>query len=132
MIEALEETDGLVYLTAQKLGCSPMTIYLRAKVDPEVQAAIDNARGRLIDLAENSLKDAVENGEGWAVCFTLKTLGRHRGYIERLELALRTQRDRIEASIERIMSESACTREEAIEALASQLEGAADIKGLIS
>ena len=35
--------------------------------------------------AVTSLKRAVINGEAWAVCFTLKTLGKSRGYVERVQ-----------------------------------------------
>ena len=35
-----------------------------------------------LDNAESALDDAVDKGEGWAVCFLLKCLGRDRGYVE--------------------------------------------------
>jgi hypothetical protein len=37
----------------------------------------------LLDEAESQLGAAVRRGEGWAVCFLLKTRGRERGYVER-------------------------------------------------
>jgi len=48
-----------------------------------LQEIIDTARGQLIDTAELALYQAVKRGEAWAVCFSLKTVGHHRGYIER-------------------------------------------------
>ena len=38
-----------------------------------------------MDLAEKRLFDLVNEGHPSAIIFTLKTLGKHRGYIERQE-----------------------------------------------
>ncbi|MEI8016283.1 MAG: hypothetical protein D4R81_07615 [Nitrospiraceae bacterium] len=40
-----------------------------------------------LDEAEAALHKAVMRGEAWAVCFTLKTQGKGRGYTERLEVS---------------------------------------------
>lgn len=85
--KALVVTDGRVYLAAERLGCSPRTIYLRLEKEPELQELLRDIRGRFLDLAETALHQAVVKGEGWAVCFTLKTLGKERGYSERHEVA---------------------------------------------
>jgi hypothetical protein len=87
IIQTLNENNGMVYLSAKVLGCDPKTIYNYAKSDPDVQSAIDNARGELTDRAESKLKEAIERGEAWAVCFYLKTQGKSRGYVERQEVS---------------------------------------------
>lgn len=87
IIEALRAANGGIYLAAKKLGCAASNIYIRADKSPAIQAVIDEMRGELGDMAEAALKRAVVGGEGWAVCFTLKTLGKSRGYIERTETA---------------------------------------------
>lgn len=84
MINAINATKGMVYVAADKLGCDPVTIYNYAKKYPEVQAAIDAQRGRMVDTAELALWKALQNGEGWAISLTLKTIGRERGYVEKL------------------------------------------------
>lgn len=84
MINAINATKGMVYVAADKLGCDPVTIYNYAKKYPEVQAAIDAQRGRMVDTAELALWKALQNGEGWAISLTLKTIGRERGYTEKL------------------------------------------------
>lgn len=86
MIEALKATKGMVYVAAKKIGCSPNTVYRYARAYPTVQQAIDNERGEFVDTAELALLRAVQSGEAWAVCFTLKTLGKSRGYVERQEI----------------------------------------------
>ena len=85
IVEALKATGGLVYMAARKLGCDPSAINKRAKASPEIQSAIDNARGDMLDMAEHELKKAVRGGDMTAVIFTLKTIGKHRGYVERVE-----------------------------------------------
>ncbi len=84
--EALKTTDGGVYLAAERLRCNPGTIYDRIKADPTLAELKNNLRGKLVDIAETSLKRGVLAGEGWAVCFTLKTIGKDRGYVERSEI----------------------------------------------
>lgn len=85
VIQALQNSGGMVYMAARALKCNPLTIYNYRDRHPEVREAIDNARGELLDTAELALKRAVLNGEAWAVCFALKTVGKGRGYIERQE-----------------------------------------------
>lgn len=46
---------------------------------------MEEGRNRLLDLAEKRLFDLVNEGHPSAIIFTLKTLGKHRGYIERQE-----------------------------------------------
>lgn len=86
MIRAIEASNGMVYVAAKKLGCAANTVYSYAKRYPAVQKAIDEQRGILLDTAELALLKAITHGEGWAVCFTLKTLGKQRGFVERQEV----------------------------------------------
>lgn len=85
LIEVLRENGGLVKFAARRFGCTDRTIYNRIKDNPEIKIAIKEARNRFIDEAENVLQKAVQKGSLPAVFFTLKTIGRHRGYVERRE-----------------------------------------------
>lgn len=87
LIEALNVTQGLISLAAKRVGCSPQTIYTRIKESEAVAATVKDKREELVDSAELALRNAVLNGESWAVGFTLKCLGKDRGYVERQELA---------------------------------------------
>src|SRR6266542_2712899 len=86
IIHALRETRGMIALAARALGCERNTIYDAAKRFPSVRRAIEDQRELSLDRAELGLLKAVQDGEGWATCFFLKTQGRGRGYIERQEL----------------------------------------------
>jgi hypothetical protein len=85
MCKALTSFNGMVYLAAKHLGCAPSAIYRRMEKSARVREVVDNSRGELLDVAETALKAAVTAKEGWAVCFTLKTIGKNRGYVERSE-----------------------------------------------
>lgn len=86
MVTALKNRKGRVYLAANDLGCSHQTIYNYRDRYYQVREAMVEAKGKRLDIAEGKLDEAVEKGEGWAICFLLKTLGKERGYIERLQL----------------------------------------------
>jgi hypothetical protein len=85
VIEAIKSTHGLLVLAAERLGCSRQTIHNYARRYPAVQAAIDEERERILDLAESRLFEAVARGEAWALQFLLRTLGRWRGYSDRVD-----------------------------------------------
>ena len=83
VIDALRETHGMVYLAADRLGCSHTTVYNYMKKHPSVKTEFDRMRGKLLDNAEQKLRGAILAGEHWAVAFALKTIGKHRGYVEK-------------------------------------------------
>ncbi len=67
------------------LKCSRLTIYRYMERWPEARELLEQKRADLVDLAETALYRAVLSEQPWAVMFTLKTLGRDRGYSERHE-----------------------------------------------
>jgi len=91
MIDALAASRGLVYLAAQRLQCDPDTVMRYCKRYPTVEQAKHDARGTLLDMAEAKLFLAVQRDEAWAITFCLKTVGRARGYGERLDLNVSIQ-----------------------------------------
>jgi len=87
IITALRETRGLVAVAADRLGCADETVRRHVRTNARVAAALQHEREKLLDVGELSLYRAVQDGEGWAVCFLLKTLGKSRGFVERQELS---------------------------------------------
>jgi hypothetical protein len=86
MIEAaLMETFGNVALSARRLGVSREYLSRTITKMPALKVILNSAREERVDHAESALSRAVINGEAWAVCFTLKTLGKSRGYVERVQ-----------------------------------------------
>ena len=86
MIEALREKHGNQSAAARYLGCSRNTITRYIETYPTVKAVADEERETLIDFAENQLFQQVKDGNITAIIFTLKTIGKHRGYVERQEV----------------------------------------------
>jgi hypothetical protein len=100
VIEALRTSRGLVSMAAQKLRCDVDTVQNYCKRFPTVEAAKQEARVSLLDLAESRLWEAIDRGDGWAIAFCLKTIGRSRGYGERLDLNVS-----IQAAAQRVAAE---------------------------
>ena len=82
---ALMETFGNVALSARRLGVSREYLSRTISKTPALKTILESAREERVDHAESALSRAVINGEAWAVCFTLKTLGKSRGYVERVQ-----------------------------------------------
>lgn len=82
----IERTMGNVAAIARSLGVSRGTVWNRIQSSPLLQKMLADARETMLDNAESSLYNQVLAGEGWAVCFFLKTQGKSRGYIERAEV----------------------------------------------
>ena len=83
--DAIRAAGGLVTVAADRLGCTPRTVRLYMERYPTVKEAWEDASDRILDFGESKLIEQVKKGEGWAVCFLLKTKGRKRGYVERYE-----------------------------------------------
>lgn len=86
VIAALQATKGLMFLAAKKLRCQYQTVKNYCDRYPEVQAVLEEERGAMVDLAEQKLLTSIRKGEAWGISLCLKTLGKHRGYVERQEV----------------------------------------------
>lgn len=78
--EALTKNHGLQYLTARSLECSAGLISGRIKESSYLQEIRRDAIETRLDYTEEALDKAILNGNLTAIIFTLKTLGRSRGY----------------------------------------------------
>jgi hypothetical protein len=85
VVAALNECEGMLFLAARRLGCHVATLHKYINRYPACREAREQKRGEFVDTAELKLLDAVRGGEAWAVCFTLKTQAKNRGYVERQE-----------------------------------------------
>ncbi len=83
---ALVRHHGLIGPAAADLGVTRQAVYTAMKRWPDLDDARRDARAFVVDVAEGSLYRKASAGEPWAVQFALRTLGRDRGYGDRLEL----------------------------------------------
>ena len=71
---------------ARQLGCAPNTIRNYMRDIPVIAETVRDERENAVDLAQTALMDAVDRGEIAAIIFTLKTLGKSRGFVEKQQI----------------------------------------------
>lgn len=74
-----------VSATCEALDINRSTFYEWRKEDPELDAMLNDESESLIDLTESKLIEKINYGDLTAIIFMLKTRGKNRGYIERVE-----------------------------------------------
>ena len=82
----LVQTTGNLAAIARKHHLTRQAVSEYIEAHKELQPIWHEQREIRLDIAEDALLAAVKRGEGWAVCFLLKTLGKGRGYIERTQV----------------------------------------------
>lgn len=78
---------GNISKIARDLGISRVTFYNWMKNDKKFKEAIDEEIEGMIDFAESKLFALIDEKNLGAICFFLKTKAKHRGYVERTEIA---------------------------------------------
>lgn len=79
--EVLLLCGGRVSDAAKKLGYSVDHLRDRIARSELLKKTVESARESLIDMAESALVGLIQSGDTQAVLFTLKTLGRKRGFV---------------------------------------------------
>lgn len=85
LIKLIESTGGVVMTMANKYKVTRKTMYEWINNDPETKEALIDSREVLVDFAEEGLFKGVKEGSEKLITYTLSTLGKSRGYIQRLE-----------------------------------------------
>ena len=85
MIAALEQSLGIVTTACKSVGIERNTHYNWIKEDEYYKAAVDSIQDITLDFAESQLHKQIKDGEVTSTIFYLKTKGKKRGYIERIE-----------------------------------------------
>lgn len=83
VVAALHETRGNLTGAARRLGVSRQAVN-DAVNKWGLSPVVEEARRFRVEKAEDVLDRAVDARQPWAVSLTLKCLGKHLGYIERL------------------------------------------------
>lgn len=86
LVDALRTARGNITNATRARGLSRETFYAWSRQNAAFRSACEEIREERLDRAESALDDLVEERNPAAVFFTLRTLGRSRGYIERQEL----------------------------------------------
>jgi 20S proteasome alpha/beta subunit len=85
-INASKDSGGIQSVVAQKIGCERQAINQFIKKNEWARELLDAEREKIIDLAENKLFKAADDGKEWAIERILKSLGKRRGYTEKTEI----------------------------------------------
>jgi hypothetical protein len=86
IIEALEQSLGVVTTACKKVNVSRTQYYIWLKEDKEFADAVNDIDNIALDFAESQLHKQIKEGNTTATIFFLKTKGHKRGYVERQEI----------------------------------------------
>lgn len=108
ILDALEESNGIVSIACKSIGLARSTFYSWMQADPEFKVAVDELQEVALDFVEGKLMEKIngvtvkkgetDDGEDLvydvppsdtAIIFYLKTRGKKRGYIEKTEHDIR-------------------------------------------
>lgn len=85
MIEALEKSLGIVTTACKSVGIARQTHYEWYREDEAYRKQVDDVADIALDFAESQLHKQILDGEVSSTIFYLKTKGKKRGYVERVE-----------------------------------------------
>ena len=89
LVDALKSTLGVVTSACEKCECSRVTFYDYYRDDLEFKKEVDSVQDIALDFVESKLYEQIKDKVTAATIFYLKTKGRKRGYIERIEQDIR-------------------------------------------
>lgn len=84
-LEAYDRSLGNVSTACRAVGVSRATFYNWKKSDEKFREAIGELDEYNLDFAETMLMKHIRDGDTTTLIFFLKTKGRERGYVERVE-----------------------------------------------
>jgi len=85
VIEALESSLGIVTTACKKVGVGRTTFYGWLKDDEDFAKQVKDIENVALDFAETQLHQQIKDNVPTSTIFYLKTKGKKRGYIERME-----------------------------------------------
>ena len=91
LLEALEQSLGIVTTACKIVGCNRSTFYKYYDNDKKFRDQVDELQNMTLDFAESQLHKQIKEGNTTATIFYLKTKGKKRGYIERKEVEMTAQ-----------------------------------------
>lgn len=86
LLEALEQSLGVVTTACKAIGIPRDFYYSAIRSDPDFKAKVEELTNVALDFAESHLHKRISEGSDAATIFYLKTKGKGRGYVERTEI----------------------------------------------
>lgn len=85
-VEMYKKKAGNISATCNAMLVSRTHFYRKMKKSKKFKKAIDDAYESIIDNVESKLLSKINDGDTTAIIFYLKTKGKKRGYVEKMEL----------------------------------------------
>lgn len=85
MLAALEKSLGIVSSACKKVKIARQTHYEWLREDADYKAAVQEIDEMALDFVESKLYKQIASDNPTAIIFHLKTKGKSRGYVERME-----------------------------------------------
>jgi len=76
---------GNLTIASSQMGFSRATFKSLLSLDPYFSECVNEVTEIILDFTERNLMKLINMGDRHAIIFLLKTLGKHRGYVERIE-----------------------------------------------
>jgi hypothetical protein len=111
ILEALEKNLGIVTTACRQVGIGRTTFYDWLKDDEEFEKKVDEINNVALDFTESKLFKLIEGENPTAIIFYLKTKGKKRGYVERIEQDMNFQERPIFKEIDLNVPEDDSTEE---------------------
>lgn len=84
-LEHLKTGKGIISYACDMTGISRRTFYNWKNEDDEFAKRVEDVNEETLDIVESKLLSAISDDNLTAIIFYLKTKGRNRGYVERVE-----------------------------------------------
>lgn len=84
-LDLFKKASGNISIACEKTGISRGTYYNWINDNPRFKEKVDEVNESLIDFSESKLHLKINEGDTTAIIFHLKTKGKQRGYVERVE-----------------------------------------------
>lgn len=85
MVKSLRKSLGVVTPACEAVGIARSTHYEWMIEDPEYKKEVESMSEIALDFVESKLHQSISKGSDTAAIFYLKTKGKNRGFIERVE-----------------------------------------------
>ena len=85
-LKAFDASMGNITVACKKVGISRQTFYNWINKNAEFKEAIEEIEEAKIDAVETMLMKQISKGNLGAIIFFLKTKGKKRGYVEKMQI----------------------------------------------
>ena len=93
IIEAMEKSLGVVTTACRMAGVSRSLYYKYYNSDPEFRKKCQEMEDVALDFSESALYQGIADGNMTGIIWHLKTKGKHRGWVERIETVQKVEDD---------------------------------------